>query len=303
MITIFGDNHYAIDLELTKIKGEFAEKYPSFNLQKIYSEQIDIEEIRLIFNNYSIFSEPQLILIYDLEIIPNFEKVINELSKLRDEEKEIVLILKNNKINSKQQKLLEKKSQTKVLKKLSDNEIIRWMKKLSEAYKLSLSDSEIRYIYQKIGNDQLQIATELEKLSLLNQKITKDVIDLLINSNLNNSVFELIDFAFKDKIKAYQVYNNLRLQKIDPEQIIALITWQLHLIAIMKYSKEKSIKNIIEETKLNRFSLEKSLLLSKQITKNNLKTYIYQLKNAEIISKTESFDLDQFLKNFILNIT
>ncbi len=303
MITLIGDNQYTIDLELKRIKDEFSKIHPLFDLQKIYPDQFDIEEVKLKLNNYTFFSEPKLIIIVDPIQIINFDKLIDDLAKLSNSDNEIVLVIRNSKISQRFESLLKNKSQMIKLDKLSENDLLKWINQRVKEEQIKLSPQNIHYIHQKIGNNQLQIASELEKIKLLDDDVDNDLIDLIIDSNLSNTIFELIDFAFRDKSRAYQIYNNLRLQKIEAEQIIGLIIWQLHLIALVKYSNNKNIQDVASDTKISSFPLQKSLNLSKKITSDQLTKFVHQIKDALVRSKTETFELDQFLKNFILSLT
>ena len=79
------------------------------------------------------------------------------------------------------------------------------------------------------------LANELEKLLTYQPKITRDNIELLTEKTPQSKVFDLLDAAFSgNKKRALELYADQRAQKVEPQAIMAMMAWQLKLLALAK---------------------------------------------------------------------
>ena len=134
-------------------------------------------------------------------------------------------------------------------KEVDTNYIISYLKE--NGYQINIS--EARMILNKIGNNLSSINNELDKLMLykLEDKIIdKNSINLLINENIDSSLFALVDsITNKDKNKMLRLYHECLLES-DPIMIINMLANKYILLYQVKrlisdgYSDDRIAKEL-----------------------------------------------------------
>ncbi len=94
---------------------------------------------------------------------------------------------------------------------------------------------------------------------LYDSKITRRTIDLLTDPAPQSTVFQLLEAAFAgDRRRASELYADQRAQSVEPPQIIAMLAWQLHVLAVIKTAGDRSPRAIAKEAGINPFVIRKS---------------------------------------------
>ena len=158
-------------------------------------------------------------------------------------------------------------------------------------------------VAERIGMNQQLLATELDKLLLYDPTITRTTIELLTEPAPQSTIFELIEAAFGgDSNRALALYRDQREQKVDPAQIIAMLTWQLRVLALIKTAARRSPDAIAKEAKLSPYVVRKSLPVAARIGLERLKQLITDLLSIDSRSKREHIDLDEALQQYLLTL-
>lgn len=85
-----------------------------------------------------------------------------------------------------------------------------------------------------------QLEKEIAKLILYNQKIDENVIKTMVSEPLEDNVFELSNALLKkDSKKVMKVYTDLKKQKVEPIQLISMLSNQLRLLIEVSILKDK----------------------------------------------------------------
>ena len=167
----------------------------------------------------------------------------------------------------------------------------------------SLSASDARLLVDRIGTNQLILMHELDKLLAYNVHITRASIELLTDRTPQSSVFELLDAAFSDNIKrTMQLYNEQRSMREEPQKIMAMLIWQLHILAIVKAGGNRSAEIIAKDSGLNPYTVRKSQNLAQRITATKLKQMIRDLRTFDVRLKSESLNADEVVRYYFLRI-
>ena len=167
----------------------------------------------------------------------------------------------------------------------------------------TLSASDARYLIERAGVNQQQLSNELEKLLLYDPSITRQTIELLTDPTPQSTIFQLLEAAFAGHTKnALKLYAEQRALKVEPPQIIAMLTWQLHVLAIVKTAGSHSVEEIAKQAKLNPFVVRKSQGIARTITLAQLKQMITDLLKIDTRSKREDIDTDEALQNYLLSL-
>ena len=85
-------------------------------------------------------------------------------------------------------------------------------------------------------------------------------------------------------------------------QIMSLLIWQLHILAIIKTSQSTSTNEIVSLTGLSPFSVENGLKLLRQINFAQLSSIIDRTLELDIKMKTVAINPDESLMVLLLTI-
>ena len=168
----------------------------------------------------------------------------------------------------------------------------------------SIGSGDARMLVERTGATQAMLTQEIDKLLAYSAKITHESIELLTEKTPGSTVFELLDAAFAGNTKrTVQLYEEQRAQKVEPQQIIAMLAWQLHVLAVVKTAKDRSAEDIAREAKLNPFVVRKTQGLARNITLARLKELITSLREFDVRTKTESIIPDEAIRYYLISLT
>lgn len=252
---IYGVDKYLIDKEIDKIIKK--NKIDNNSIIRYSLNEDSIDNILEDANTFNLFSDTKLIIVNDANIFTSSndiltDKIINYLNNYNDKSY-LVFTLLSDKIDNRKKitKVMSDKGNVIDLNKkdVDTNYIISYLKE--NGYQINMSDA--RMILNKVGNNLFSINNELDKLMLFkleNKVIDKNSIDLLINENIDSSLFALVDsITNKDKDKMLKLYHECLLES-DPIMIINMLANKYILLYQVKrlisdgYSDDKIAKEL-----------------------------------------------------------
>ncbi|MCQ2979305.1 MAG: DNA polymerase III subunit delta [Clostridia bacterium] len=163
-----------------------------------------------------------------------------------------------------------------------DQVTINRVKEICEEYSIKINNVNVSYLLNKTGNDMFNITNETKKLCMYvldKKEITKDDIDLLINDQLEEKIFDLIDaLTRKNMTEVQKIYRALLTSGNDERQMLPLIAWQYMLIYEVKLAldEKKSVQEIIKVTGQKEYPIKKAMTVANQkgMTKEKLQKII-----------------------------
>lgn len=252
---IYGVDKYLIDKEIDKIIKK--NKIDNNSIIRYSLNEDSIDNILEDANTFNLFSDTKLIIVNDANIFTSSndiltDKIINYLNNYNDKSY-LVFTLLSDKIDNRKKitKVMSDKGNVIDLNKkdVDTNYIISYLKE--NGYQINMSDA--RMILNKVGNNLFSINNELDKLMLFkleDKVIDKNSIDLLINENIDSSLFALVDsITNKDKEKMLKLYHECLLES-DPIMIINMLANKYILLYQVKrlisdgYSDDKIAKEL-----------------------------------------------------------
>lgn len=252
---IYGVDKYLIDKEIDKIIKK--NKIDNNSIIRYSLNEDSIDNILEDANTFNLFSDTKLIIVNDANIFTSSndiltDKIINYLNNYNDKSY-LVFTLLSDKIDNRKKitKVMSDKGNVIDLnkKEVDTNYIISYLKE--NGYQINMSDA--RMILNKVGNNLFSINNELDKLMLFkleDKVIDKNSIDLLINENIDSSLFALVDsITNKDKDKMLKLYHECLLES-DPIMIINMLANKYILLYQVKrlisdgYSDDKIAKEL-----------------------------------------------------------
>ncbi len=167
----------------------------------------------------------------------------------------------------------------------------------------TLSSSDARVLVERVGTNQSALQNELDKLMAYSAAISRESIELLTEKTPQSSIFDLVEAAFRgDKRRTTMLYAEQRALKVEPQQVIAMLAWQLHVLAVVKTAGKRSPDEIAREAKLNPFVVRKSQNLTAGISLQRLKELITSLREFDVRTKTEGVVPDEVVQFYLLSL-
>lgn len=296
--TLTGSNSYLVKAELKRLVAEFVKTHTDMGLERIDCEEAEYDRIRESLESLPFLASRKLVVLRtpsaSKEFVENAERLLKELPETTD------LVIHEPKLDKRSAyyKLLKKVTDYKELNEPDESSLVKWM--TGEA---DISSADARYLVERVGNNQQLLANELVKLTAYNPKITRESIDLLTEPNPQSTIFQLLDTAFAgDKKRTLKLYEEQRFNRVEPQQIIAMLVWQLHVISLVKTAGERSDAAIAGEAKINPFVVSKSRKIAVGLPLAKLKELIGNLKQLDKKIKTTAIDADDGVQAFLLSL-
>jgi DNA polymerase III subunit delta len=302
--TMTGSNSFALQQVLHKLTTNFVKEHGDLALEKLDGEEVEFERLREAMTSLPFLASKKLVILRQPSAQKQFTEKFEELLPQVPETTDVVIIEPKLDKRLGYAKILQKKTEYQEFNELDSFGLSKWLVEMAQEQGGTLSSSDARYLVERVGANQQLLASELEKLILFDPKITRRTIDEMVERTPQSTVFELLDAAFHgNKRRVLELYQEQRLLKVEPQAMLAMIAWQLHVLALVKTAGKRSPTDIAKEAKLNPFVVQKALALTKQLTLRDIKNLISRALEIDIKLKSEPINPDEALQTFLVTIT
>lgn len=302
--TLTGNNSFLLKTELDKLVAEFLKEHGDMGLEKFDGEESEFGRIRESLESLPFLASKKMVVLRspsaNKEFIEKAEELITNLSQTTD----VIIVEPKLDKRSSYYKYLKKSTQFAEFNELDESGLSRWLSDQAHFQGGTLEIRDARYLVERVGVNQQLLSNELNKLIDYNSVVTRQTIDLLTEPTPQTTIFELLDAAFAGKAKrALEIYDQQRALKVEPIQIVAMLTWQLHILALIKTAENRSADQIASEAKVNPYVVRKSQAIADRINLSELKQLVSDVFRLDIRLKSESIDADDALKNLLIQIS
>lgn len=284
MITVLtGSNNYLVNKELNKIVDDFKAENGDFAVEEIDGEEKSIEDINDSLGSLPFLSNRKLVILNSPSSNKQFSEKIDEMSKLIPDNTEVLIVEPKLDKRSKYHNFLKKSTNFKTFDELDTYSLSQWVISYVKEKGGSINKQSADYLIEMVGNSQLRIMNEIDKLVCYRSEVDNESIHLLVEPLPQTTIFQLLDATFDNEVdKLLQIYDEQRTQKVEPQQIIALLTWQLHVIAVIKLASGSNVEQIAKQNSLNPFVVRKSMRLANKMSLDELKEIIKDLLKLDV---------------------
>jgi|SRR5579885_1341802 len=301
-ITLTGSNFYQLNDELLRLKTKFVQKYGDINIENL-DEETEVDTLISSVQALPFLAEKRLLIVKNLGAKKALAERIDEVLDNVSEATELVIVEPKIDKRFSYYKTLKTKTVFREFGELNEPQLISWLIDAAKQQNGSLSRTDAGYLVQRVGPNQQLLAQELSKLLLYNPNISRTSIDELVEPTPQSSVFELLDAAFQGQTKkVVALYEEQRAMKVEPLNILAMIAWQLHALAIVKTAGKRSDAEIAQAASLNPFVVRKSQTIAKSLALSRLKQLIAETLALDTRLKSESIDPDEAMLQLLLSI-
>jgi DNA polymerase-3 subunit delta len=206
-----GDEDFFID-ELM----DYAEKKilspadAEFNQTVFYGKDANWADVINACRRYPMFAERQVVLLKEAQQMKDVDKLESYIENPL-QSTVLVVSYKGKTLDGRQKfsKLIKKKGEVFLSKKMYDNQLPGWTSSYLQSNGFRIKPKALNLLVDHIGNDLSRIVNEIEKLSLnlgKEKNITEDGIEKFIGISKEYNIFELQNaFSKKDAAKAMRI--------------------------------------------------------------------------------------------------
>ncbi len=303
IITLTGENNFALRQELDKLVRDFVKQHGDLALERLDGEEADFEKIQESISGLPFLASKKLVVLRMPSTNMQFVEQAEQLFANAPETNGIILIEPKLDKRTAYYKYLQKQTDFREFPELDQIGLANWLAKDAKARGGSLSSSDARYLVERVGANQQLLSGELEKLLLYDSKIDRRTIDLLTDPTPQSTIFQLLEAAFAGRTKTVlELYADQRAQKTEPAQVIAMLTWQLHVLAVIKAAGDRPADTIAREAKLNPFVVRKTQGIASGLSLAKVKKLVADLLKVDVAIKRSAIDADEALQHYLLRL-
>ena len=304
--TLTGPNNFLLRHKLDELVAAFLAEHDEMGLERVDGEEAEYDRIAEALTSLPFLASKKLIVLRagsaNKKFAEQAEKLLSEVPETTD----VIIIEPKLDKRSAYYKYLKKATDYQELVELDINGLARWLSQQAKTAGAELGSSDARFLVERVGLNQQMLAHELDKLLLYKpetKKIDRQTIELLTEAAPQSTVFELLEAAFAGNAKrTMALYQEQRTLKVEPQQIIAMLGWQLHILALVKTAAGRSPDQIAKEAKVSPYVVKKTVGIARNISPGELKSLVADLLTIDSRLKRESLDADEVLQTYLLRV-
>jgi DNA polymerase III delta subunit len=303
VISLVGSNAFSLRRRLNDLVEAFVKEYGNLALERIDAEEVEAQSILDALQNLPFLALKKMVVVRSLGQNKQAVERIEQIIDAAHDDTELILYEPITDKRTAYFKTLKSKTQLEEFNELDVPGLAKWLVEEAKKRGGELSQSDANYLVDRVGVGQALLSNELDKLITYNSKVTRDNIDLLTVELPQSKVFDLLDAAFSGRSsRALELYEEQRMQKVEPQAILALVIWQLQLISLTKYADGKSAAAIAKDVGMNPYPVSKAANLAHKLDDQKLKGMVDFAYEIDLKSKTSALDLDEALKTYITTL-
>lgn len=301
--TLTGENDVLRSAELARIVREFTEQYDEMAVERLDGEEISYDRMVAAVESVPFLVPRKLIVLRTPGRNKDFTENIEEFVQHVADTSDVVIVEPKLDKRLSYYKQLKKFTDFKEFNVLDTEGLVRYVQNYTKEQGGSTTAVAARLLVERTALDQLGLKQEVDKLLSYSSDITKQSIELLTERTPQSSVFDLLEAAFAGNVKrTLELYEEQRALKVEPQQIIAMLAWQLYALALVKAAQHRTVDEIAREAKQKPFVVRKSQNLARSISMKRLKELITELREFDVRTKSEGIIADEAVRYYLLQL-
>ncbi|RTY69601.1 DNA polymerase III subunit delta [Flavobacterium sp. GSP27] len=291
---LMGEEPYYIDKLATYIEDKIlTEEEKGFNQTVLYGRDVTIEDIISTAKRYPMMAERQVV------IVKEAQDLIRTIDKLESYAENpmattvLVFCYKYKTLDKRKKltKLLTKNGVVYESKKLYENQVGDWIKRVLAGKKYAIEPKASAMLVEFLGTDLSKINNELEKLQIIlpaGSTITPKHIEENIGFSKDFNVFELRKaIGERNQLKAYTIAENFAQNPKDNPMVVTTSLVFGFFIQLLKYHglKDRNPKNVAAVLSVNPFFLKEYDVALKNYPMKKVSQIVGALRDIDVKSK------------------
>lgn len=289
--------------ELRQLVDAYVSQHSEFGLERIDGEAVDVARVQEALTSLPFLTAKKMVVLRAPGANKQFSEQAEQLLGDVPETTDVIIVEPKLDKRLAYYKFLKKNTDFREFPELDTAGLAGWLAAEAKTRGGSLSSSDARYLVERVGASQQLLASELEKLLLYDPQVTRRTIDLLTDATPQSTIFQLLEVAFAgNTTRALKLYSEQRALSVEPSQIIAMLAWQLHVLALVKTAAARSPGAIAKEARINPFVVQKSQNIARNLSLPKLKKLVADLLKIDMRIKRTSTDPDEALQHYLLTL-
>lgn len=289
-----GDESYYIDKISDYIeKNVLAEEERGFNQMVLYGKDVSVQDIVSHSKRYPMMAEKQVVIVKEAQ---HLARTIDQLSGYAVNPQPttvLVLCYKYNKFDKRKKvyNLIKKNGMCFESKKLYENQVSEWIRKLLQAKGYKISPKASVLLVEFLGTDLSKINNELEKLQLVLSK-EKEITPLDIEENIGISKdynnFELKKaIGERNVVKATRIINYFSQNQKDNPFVVTVTLLNTFFTQLLKYHglTSRNPKTVASALGINPFFVSEYQVAAKNYPMKKVSAIVSHLRELDLKGK------------------
>lgn len=289
-----GEEPYYIDKLSDYIEENIlSEEEKGFNQTVLYGRDVAVEDIVSAAKRYPMMAERQVIIVKEAQ---DLMRTIDKLESYAENPMATTVLVfcykyKTLDKRKKVTKLLAKNGVVYESKKLYENQVGDWIKRVLSGKKYAIEPKASAMLVEFLGTDLSKINNELEKLQIIlpqGATITAKDIEENIGFSKDFNVFELRKaIGERNQLKAYTIAENFANNPKDNPMVVTTSLVFGFFVQLLKYHglKDKNPKNVAAVIGVNPYFLKEYDLALKNYPMRKVSQVVAALREIDVKSK------------------
>jgi DNA polymerase-3 subunit delta len=291
---LMGEESYYIDKLSDYIEDKvLTEDEKGFNQTVLYGRDVTIEDIVSTAKRYPMMAERQVVIVKEAQDLSRTIDKIESYAENPMPSTVLVICYKYKTLDKRKKvtKLLAKNGIVYESKKLYENQVGDWIKRVLAGKKYSIEPKANAMMVEFLGTDLSKINNELEKLQIILPKgstITPHHIEENIGFSKDFNVFELRKaIGDKNQLKAYTIADNFAQNPKDNPMVVTTSLVFSFFVQLLKYHglKDKNPNNVSKVLGVNPFFLKDYDIALKNYPMRKVSQIVGSLRDIDVKSK------------------
>lgn len=291
---LMGEESYYIDKLSDYIEDKvLSEEEKGFNQTVLYGRDVTIEDIVSTAKRYPMMAERQVVIVKEAQDLSRTIDKIESYAENPMPSTVLVICYKYKTLDKRKKvtKLLAKNGIVYESKKLYENQVGDWIKRVLAGKKYSIEPKANAMLVEFLGTDLSKINNELEKLQIILPKgstITPQHIEENIGFSKDFNVFELRKaIGDRNQLRAYTIADNFAQNPKDNPIVMTTSLVFSFFVQLLKYHglKDKNPGNVAKVLGVNPFFLKDYDIALKNYPMRKVSQIVTSLRDVDVKSK------------------
>ncbi|MFL9843385.1 DNA polymerase III subunit delta [Flavobacterium rhizosphaerae] len=309
-----GEEPYYIDKLTEYIENNLLpEEDRGFNQMVLYGKDVSMDEVIGNAKRYPMMAERQLIIVKEAQELARQIDKLEHYAENPQPTTVLVFAYKYKTLDKRKKvtKLINKTGVVFESKKLYENQVGDWIKRVLSGKGYSIEPKAAAMLVEFLGNDLGRISKELDKLSIIlpqGSTITPKLIEDNIGISKDYNVFELRKaIGERDQLKAYKIADYFSQNPKDNPLVMTIGLLFGFFSQLLQYHgiKDKSPGNAAKVLKVNPFFLKDYDIALRNYPMKKVSAIVAALRDTDVKSKgvgANSLSHHDLLKEILVKI-
>jgi DNA polymerase-3 subunit delta len=291
---LMGEEPYYIDKLSEYIEHNILQEHErDFNQTVLYGRDITIEDVVSNAKRYPMMADRQVVIVKEAQ---DLVKTIDKLESYAENPQPTTVLV----ICYKYKTLDKRKKITKILaqkgvvyesKKLYENQVGEWLKRVLQGKKLNIEPKASAMLVDFLGTDLSKIANELDKLAIILPQgsiITPAIIEENIGFSKDFNVFEFRKaIGERNQLKSYQIADHFAQNPKDNPMVVTTSLVFSFFIQLLKYHglKDRNPKTVAPILGVSPFFLKDYDVALRNYPMKKVSQIVASLRDIDVKSK------------------